>query len=149
MTFKKLTEVLDHSAVNFMVGCTLLILSRHFHRKYGLYSDSFITSSSSSEKNKMLYRGAKSDSSPPFFLKYLFPNINMLIFSTTSAKSIMMSVDTYFSFQLSSRFHNASRPSSYGMLEYNARTSIVHKIMRSGNVGRERSFFKNSLVSLI
>ena len=133
-----------------MVGCTLLILSikkinlfshkkimssMYLHGKYGLYSDSFIISPSSSSINKML--------------SIFFPNVNMLIFNTTFAKSIMVSVETYFSFQLSSRFSNADRPSSCGMFAYNPTISIVHRIMRSGNFGRERSFFKNSLVSLI
>ena len=72
MTSKKLIEVFDYSALNFMVGCTSLILlvktfnlfshkkiisSRYLYRKYRLYSDSFIIFSSSSDINKMLYRG--------------------------------------------------------------------------------------------
>ena len=69
-------EVFDHSAVNFMIGCALLILSINdfnlfspcfhkknmssicLHHKYGLYSDYFIISSSSSVINKILYGGA-------------------------------------------------------------------------------------------
>ena len=166
MTSKKLIEVCDHLAVNFMEGCTLLILSiknfnlfshekimssLYLHQKYGLYSDSFIIYSSSSAINKMLYRGANlvPIAVPRFCLSIFFPNVNMLIFNTTSAKSIMVSVETYFSFQLSSRFLNAGRPSSCSMFAYNPTTSIVHRIMRSGNFGRERIFFRNSLVSLI
>ena len=56
-------------------------------------------------------------------------SLNMLVFNTTSPKSIMVSVETYFSFHLSSRFLNADRPSSCGMFEYNSTTSVVHKIM--------------------
>ena len=56
-------------------------------------------------------------------------SLNMLVFNPTSAKSIMVSLETYFSFQLSSRFLNADRPSSCGMFEYNSTTFIVHKIM--------------------
>ena len=164
MTSKKLTEVLDHSAVNFMVGCTLLILSiknfnsfshkkimpsRYFHRKYGLYLDSFIISSSSSDITKCYAEVPIAIAVPHFCLSIFFPKVNMLAFNTTSATSVMVPVETYSSFQLSSRFLNADRPSSCGMFEYNPTTSIVHKIMGSGNFGRERSFFRNSLVSLI
>ena len=126
-------------------------MSRYLHRKYGLYSDSFIISSSSSDINKMLYRVASlvPIAVPRFCLSIIFSNVNMLIFNTASAKSIMVSVEAYFSFQLSSHFLNGDRPSSCGMFGYNPATSIVHKIMRSGNFGRERSFFRNLLVSLI
>ena len=86
---------------------------------------------------------------PRFCLSVFFPNVNMLFFNTTSAKSIMVSVETYFSFRVSSHFLKADTPSSYDRFGYNPRTSIVHKIMSSGNFGRERSFFRNSLVSLI
>ena len=149
-----------------MVGCTLLILSiknfnlfshkkimssMYLHRKYGLYSDSFIIYYSSSAINKTLYVGANlvPIAVPRFCLSIFFPNVNMSIFNTTSAKCIIVSVETYFSFQLSSRFLNADRPSSCGMFAYNPTTSIVHRIMRSGNFGTERSFFRNSLVSFI
>ena len=123
----------------------------YLHHKYGLYSDSFIISSSSSAINKMLYGGASlvPIAVPRFCLSVFFPNVDMLFFNTTSAKSILVSVETYFSFQLSIRFLNTDRPSSCGMFGYNPTTSIVHKIMPSGNFDRERSFFRNSLVSLI
>ena len=62
---------------------------------------------------------------------------------------MMVSVETDFSFQVSSRFLNVDKRSSCGMFEYNPTTSIVHKIMASGNFGRELSFFRNLLVSLI
>ena len=166
MTSKKLIKAFHRFAVNFMVGCTLLILSiknfnlfshkkfmssMYLHRKHCFYSDSFIICSSSSAINKMLYRVANlvPIAVPRFCLSSFFPNVNMLIFVTTSAKSIMVSVDTYFSFQLSNRFLNAGRPSSCSMFAHNPTTSIVHRIMRSGNFGRERIFFRNSLVSLI
>ena len=124
--------------------------SRYLHRKYVLYSDYFIIFSSSFDINKILYRGASlvPIAVPRFCLSIFFPNVNMLIFNTTSAKSIMVSVETYFSFRVSSRFLNADKPSSCGMFGYNPTTSIVHKIMPSGNFGREQSFFRNSLVSL-
>ena len=129
-----------------MVGCTLLILSiknfnlfshkkimssMYLYRKYGSNSDSFIISSSSSVINKMLYRGASlvPIAVPRFCLSIFFPNVNMLIFNTTSAKSIMVSVETYFSFQLSSRFFKAERPSSCSMFAYNPTTSIEHRLM--------------------
>ena len=149
-----------------MVGCTLLILSiknfnlfshkkimssMYLHRKYGLYSDSFIISYSSSAINKTLYIGVNlvPIAVSRFYLSIFFSNVNMLIFNTISAKSIIVSVGTYFSFQLSSRFLNADRPSSCGMFAYNPTTSIVHRITRSGNFGTERRFFRNSLVSFI
>ena len=125
--------------------------SMYLHHKYSLYSDSFIISSSSSAINKMLYGGANfvPIAVPRFCLSVFFPNVNMLFFNTTSAKSITVSVETYFYFRVSSLFLNADRPSSCGMFGYNPTTSIVHKIMSSGNFGRERSFFRNSLVPLI
>ena len=70
--------------------------SLYLHYNYSLYSDSFIISSSSSAINKMLYGGVI------FVLYYLFPKCNDIIFST-SDRSIMVSVKTYFSFRLSSR----------------------------------------------
>ena len=152
-----------------MVGCTLLILSKndfdllspcshkknmssmYRHHKYGLYSDSFIISSSSFAMNKMLCRVANfvPIAVPCFYLSVFFPNANMLLFSITSAKSIMISIEIYFSFRVSSRFLNTDKPSLCGMFGYNPATSIVHKVMPSGNFKRERSFFRNSLVSLV
>ena len=76
VTSKNLIEVFDFSAVNLMLGCTLLILSindfnlfspcshkknissMYLHYRYCLYSDSFVIFSSISAINKMLYRGA-------------------------------------------------------------------------------------------
>ena len=124
---KKLIEVFDHSAGNSKVGCALLIfsindfnlfsscshkknmLSMYLHHKYGLCSDYFIISSSSYDINKMPHGGANlvPIAAPCFCLSIFFPNVNMLFFSTASAKSIMVSVETYFSFQLLSRFLNA------------------------------------------
>ena len=132
MISKKLIDVFDYSALNFVVGCTLLIFS-------------------SSAVSKMLYGGASllPIAVPRFCLSVVFPNVNMLFFNTTSAKSIMVSIETYFSFELSSYFLNAGRPFSCSMFGYNPTTSIVHKITSSGNFGREQSFFRNSLVSLI
>ena len=115
MISKKLKKVFDHLAVNFIVGCTLLVLSikkfnlfshkkimssMYLHRKYGLYSDSFIISYSSSAINKTLYVGANlvPMAVSRFCLNIIFSNVNMLIFNTTSAKSIMVSVETYFLF---------------------------------------------------
>ena len=71
----------------------------------------------------MLYRGANfvPIAVPCFCLSVFFPNVNMLFFNTTSAKSIMVSVETYFSFPVSSLFVNADRPSSCG--------KIFHKIL--------------------
>ena len=99
----------------------------YLHHKYGLNSNSFIIYSSSSAINKMLYGGANlvPIAVPSFGLSVFFSNVNMLFFYTTSAKSIMVSVETYFSFWLSSRFLNADRPSSCGMSGYNPTTSIV------------------------
>ena len=125
--------------------------SMYRHHRYGLYFDCFMTCSSSSFINKMLYRGAKfvAIAVPHFCLSVFFLNVKMLYFNTTAAKSIMVSVETYFSFWVSSHFRQADKPSSCGMFGYNPTTSIVHKIMPSGNFGRERSFLRNSLVSLI
>ena len=97
VTSKKLIKVFDHSAVNFMVGCTSLILlvndfslfspcshkknmsSMYLHHKYGLYSDSFIKFSFSSAINKMLYGGANlvPIAALRFCLRAFFPNVNM------------------------------------------------------------------------
>ena len=162
MTSRKLMEVFDHSVVNFMVGCALLILSindlnlfspcshqknmssMYLLHKYGLHSDSFIITSSSSAINKMVYGGANfvPIAVPRFCLSVFFPNVNMLFFNTTSSQSIMVSVETYFSFRISSLFLNADRPSSCGMFGYNPTTSIVHKIMSPGNFRRHGAFLK-------
>ena len=133
----------------------------YLHHKYGLYS-------SSSAINNMLCRGPNfvPIAVPGFYLSFFFLNVNMLFFNATSAKFIMVSVETYFSFRVSSLFLNADRPSPCSMFGYNPTTSIVHKIkpsgngynpttsivhkiMPSGNLGREQSFFRNLLVSLI
>ena len=99
----------------------------------------------------MLYGGANFVliAASRFRLSVFFPNVNMLFFNTTSAISIIVSVEAHFSFRVSSHFLNEDKPSSCGMFGYNPTTSIVHKIMPSGNFGRERSFFRNSLVSLL
>ena len=142
MTSKKLIEVFDHLAVNFMVGCTLLILSindfnlfspcshkknmspMYLHDKYDLYSDSFIICSFSSTISKMLYEGANfvPIAVPRFCLSVFFPNLNMLFFNTTSVTSIMVSFETYFYFRVSGVFLNADRPSSCVMFGYNRTT---------------------------
>ena len=64
----------------------------------------------------------------------------MLIFNTTSAKSIMVSFETYFSFQLSSRFFNANRPSSCGTFAYNPTTFTVHKSCDQGTLVQSGAF---------
>ena len=76
----------------------------YLHHQYGLYSDSFIISSSSSAINKILYGGASlvPTAVPRFCLSVFFPNVNILFFNTASAKSIMVSVETYL--RLSSCF---------------------------------------------
>ena len=169
VTSKKLIKVFHHSAVNFLVGWPLLILSINYlqnylfspcsheknmpssylHHKYGLCSDSFIISCSRSVINKMLYGCADlvPIAVPCFNSSLFFPNVSVLFFNTTFAKSITVSVEIYFSFRFSSHF--ADRPCSCRMSGYNPRASIVHKIMSSGNFRREQSFFRNSLVSLI
>ena len=65
----------------------------------------------------------------------------MEICNTTSAKSIMVTVETYFSFRVLSRFLNADKLSSCGIFGYNPTTSIVHKIMPLGNFERERRYY--------
>ena len=100
----------------------------------------------------MLCRGAKfvAIAVSRFCLSVFFLNgNNCYFFNTTYAKSIMVSVETYFSFWVSSHFRQADKPSSCGMFGYNPTTSIVHKIMRLGNFGREPTFCRNSLASLI
>ena len=100
----------------------------------------------------MLCRGAKFVviAVSRFCLNVFFLNgNNCYFFNTTYAKSIMVSVETYFSFWVSSRFLKADKPSSCGMFGYNSTTCIVHEIIPSGNFGRERTFITNSLVPLI
>ena len=116
------------------------------HHKYGLHLDSFIIFSSSSAIRRCNFG---TNNSPSILLKCLSSQCKYVIFNTTSTKSIMVSVEKYFSFRLLSHFLNADRPSSCDMFGYNPTTSIVHKIIPSGNFGRERSFFRNLLVSLL
>ena len=77
---------------------------------------------------------------PRFYLSIFFPNVNMLFFNTTSAKSMMVSFETYFVFGFRVVF--LDRTSSWGIFGYNPTTSIIHKVMPSA-----RAFLKNSLVS--
>ena len=95
----------------------------------------------------MLYEGANfvTVAFLRFYLSVFSLNVNVLLFNTTSTKSIV-SVETYFSFQVSSLFLSADRPSPCSMFGHNPTISIVHKIMSSGNFGREWSFFRNSFV---
>ena len=81
----------------------------YLHHKYGLYPDSFIISSSRSPTIKMICGGANfvPTAGVRFCLSIFFPNVNMLFLNTSSAKSIMVSIEIYFSFRLSSRFLNA------------------------------------------
>ena len=73
----------------------------------------------------------------------------MLFFNSTSAKSIMVSVEIYFSFRFLSHFLYADIVSSRGMFGYNPTTSIIHNIMPSGSFCREQACFRNLLLSLI
>ena len=65
----------------------------------------------------------------------------MGICNTTSAKSIMVAVETYFSFRVLSRFFYADKLSSRGIFGYNPTTSIAHKIKLLGNFERERRYY--------
>ena len=80
--------------------------SVYLHHKYSLYSDSIYTSSFSSAIDKMLYRGANlvPVAVSRFYLSVFLQNVNMLFFNTTLAKSVIVSVEEYFSFWLWSRF---------------------------------------------
>ena len=124
MTSKKLTEVLDHSAANFMVGCTLLILSTInlnllSHKKScgqgtstvnTVYIQICLLSLLPVLTQRKCYEEVPiAIVVPSFCLGIFFPNVNMLIFNTTS---VTVSVETYYSFQLSSRSLNADRPST-------------------------------------
>ena len=76
---------------------------------YGLYSHSFIISSSSSATNKILYEGADL---VPSVLSVFFTNVNIIIFfNAAPAKSIMVSVETCFPFRSLNHFIYADRPS--------------------------------------
>ena len=111
-----------------MVGCTLSILSMNdfnlfsscSHKKLScqctatintVYSDSLIIFPSSYAINKMLHEGANliPIAGHRFCLSVFYPNVNNLFFNTTSAKSIMVSAETYFSSWISSRFLNADK----------------------------------------
>ena len=95
--------------------------SIYHHHNYGLYSDSFIVSSSSSAINKMLYGGANfvPTAVPCFCLIIFFLNVNMLFFNTTSAESVTVSDKINLSFLISSRFLNEDKPSSRSVFGYN------------------------------
>ena len=84
---------------------------------------------------------------PRFCLIGFFPNVNILFFNTTSAKSIRYQLRHIFLFGFPVVFLMQTHPRHTLSNGYNSATSIVHKIMSSGNFGRERSFFRNSLVS--
>ena len=149
-----------------MVGCTLLILSindfnlflpcshrknlstMYLHHKYVLHTDSFNNSSSSSSINKILYGGAKllPITEHRFCLNVFFPNVNMVFFKTISAKSKIVLLELYFSFQLLSRFLNLDRPSPCHMFGYNTKPSIVHKTVYKDNFGGVRIYSRNKIL---
>ena len=119
---------------------------RQYTSTIGLKSASLRISSSSSAINRILYGGANfvPIAVPLFCLKIFLLNLKILFFSTTSARSQSVSVEIYFSFQLSNLFLRADRPSSCGILGYNPKTSPVHKMISLGDFGKERSLFKKS-----
>ena len=59
------------------------------------------------------------------------------------------SLEIYFSIRLSNDFLGVDRPSPCEIFGYRPTTFTVHKIILSGNFGKERSLFKKSFVSLI
>ena len=125
--------------------------SIYLHHTNGLYSDSFMTSSSSSTIKDILYRGVNivPIGDPGICLSVSFSSVNILFFNTVSTKSKMMSAKTYFSFRLSSHFLNLDKHSLCSMLGYDAPAYIIHKIMSSGNFITEGSLSRKCLVSFI
>ena len=91
----------------------------------------------------------RSNCSPFFCFNVFSPNFEILFLITTSARSQSVSLEIYVSIRLSNGFLSAQRPSSCGIFGYRPATSTVHKILLSGNSGKERSLFKKSFVSLI
>ena len=55
----------------------------------------------------------------------------------------------FFSFRESNRFLNIDRLSSCGMSGYTPTRSIEHRIVPSGNFGRQHNYLKESLVPSI
>ena len=91
----------------------------------------------------------RSDCSLFFCFNVFLSNLKILFLSITSARSQNVSLELYYSIRLSNRFLSAGRPSSCEIFGYRPTTSTVHKIILSGNFGKERSLFKKSFVSLI
>ena len=73
----------------------------------------------------------------------------MLFFNTTSPKSIMVSIDTYFTFRVSGRFFNTDKPSSGGMFGKKYNDSTETKLCaRAINYKRaHRNFRKEQILS--
>ena len=117
VTSKKLIEVFDFSAVNLMLGCTLLILSindfnlfspcshkknmlsMYLHYRYCLYSDSFVIFSPISAINKMLYRGANFiPRAVPHFCLSVFPECN--VYKFLSRHELLLLEHFFFCFRV-------------------------------------------------
>ena len=127
VTSRIFMDVFGQSVVNFLIGCTLLMLSIndfsfpslcsrknnissiYLHHRYGFQRISF---SSSTIKRIFQFR---SDCSPSLSLQCFLPNLKILFLSTTSARSQSVSLEIYFSIRLSNRFLRADRPSSCGI----------------------------------
>ena len=127
MTSKKSKQVLENSTVNFILGSTLLIFpinnfdlsfslchkknmsTLYLHQKTSYFH--FFTYSSNSSINKMLCRfeNLVPIAALPFCWCFSFLNVNTYLLNTSSAKSIMVSIETYFLVRLLSRFFNPNK----------------------------------------
>ena len=125
--------------------------SMYLHHRYGLSSISLKISFSNSAINNILYGGANfvPTAVPRFCFKVFSIKVKTLFLRTTSASSTSVEVVTSFSCLKSSYLCRTDRLLSCGMLGYKPTTSTVHKIISSGKFGKERSFFKKSLVSFM
>ena len=124
--------------------------SMYLHHMYDLSFISLTISSSNSGINNILYGGVNfvSTAVPRFDFKVFALKVKILCLRTTSAIFTTVEVVTSFSCLKSSHLHKADKLSSCGMLGYKPTKSIVHKIISSGKFGKQRGFFRKSLISL-
>ena len=125
--------------------------SIYLHHKYGSSSILLKISSSNAAINNILYGGANfvPIAVHRFCFKVFSLKVKILFLRTTSASSTNVKVVKSPSCLKSSRLRKADRPLLCGMLGYKPTTSTVHKIMSSDKFGKERSFFKKSVVSFM
>ena len=131
VTSKKLTDVWDHFAVNFIIKC--------FSFKCSKRSLSFPSPCFQRKKMSSMYLHCYDFSSIPLKIpssnsaikNILYGRANFVLIAVSCFSSASVEVVTSFSCLKSSNLRRGKRPWSCGVLGYKSTTSIVHKIISS------------------